>query len=189
VILLLPTTKTLAMIVACASTASGCFPATITSWHSNKFLTRRVRRDSGAGEHSTRGGHRVPGVSGATCPVPAPPLRLGIACDVSGSIVVVLLPTKGDGLLLRAVGLASIGVGLFGGLIAIIPFRRGERWAWWALWFYPVFWTVHLVGGLPPGKDHVHQVGFIALSLSGLLLAARRHFRTLRPAPARPSLP
>jgi hypothetical protein len=103
-------------------------------------------------------------------------------------IVVVLLPTEGDGLLLRADGLAVIGVGLFGGLIALIPFRRGERWAWWALWFFPVFWTVHLVGGLPLGEDHVHQVGFLALSLAGLLLPARAYLRTSRPGPARPRL-
>ena len=65
----------------------------------------------------------------------------------------------------------SLGV-----LIAVLPFRRRERWAWWALWFYPAFWTVHLVGNLPPGKDHVHQVVFIALSLIGLVLPLRTFF-------------
>jgi len=79
--------------------------------------------------------------------------------------------------------------GMFGGLIAIIPFRRRERWAWWALWFYPVFWTVHLVGGLPPGRDHLHQVVFIALSLVGLLAVASSAVlprpRRLRPGHAR----
>jgi len=45
------------------------------------------------------------------------------------------------------------------------------------LWFYPVFWTVHVVGGLPPGKDHVHQVVFLALSVAGLLLPVRPYFR------------
>jgi hypothetical protein len=99
------------------------------------------------------------------------------AAILAFGIVAVLLPVDGDALLLRADGLASIGLGLFGGLIAIIPFRRGERWAWWALWFYPVFWTVHLVGGLPPGRDHLHQVVFIALSLAGLLLPVRPYFR------------
>jgi hypothetical protein len=120
-------------------------------------------------------------------------MRVGWICQTLVSaailafgIVVVLLPMEGGGLLLRADGLALIGVGLFGGLIAIIPFRRRERWAWWALWFYPVFWMVHLVGGLPPGKDHLHQVVFIALSLVGLLLPVRPYFRALAPAPARP---
>jgi hypothetical protein len=56
----------------------------------------------------------------------------------------VLPPVVGGNLLLAATGLASIGLGLFGGLIALIPFRRREAWAWWALWFYPVFSTVHL---------------------------------------------
>jgi len=59
-------------------------------------------------------------------------------------------------------------------LITVIPFRRRERWAWFALWFYPVFWTVHLVARLPPGKDHVHQVAFVALSLAGLLMTLRQ---------------
>jgi hypothetical protein len=99
------------------------------------------------------------------------------AAILAFGIVAVLLPVDGDALLLRADGLASIGLRLFGGLIAIIPFRRGERWAWWALWFYPVFWTVHLVGGLPPGRDPLHQVVFIALSLAGLLLPVRPYFR------------
>jgi hypothetical protein len=78
--------------------------------------------------------------------------------------------------LLRADGVASIGLGLFGVLITVIPFRRRERWAWFALWFYPAFWAVHLIGRLPPGKDHVHQVVFIVLSLVGLLMAVRQFF-------------
>lgn len=61
------------------------------------------------------------------------------------------------------------GLGLFGGSVALFPFRRRERWAWWAFWFYPVFWLTHLIGQLPPGKDHIHQVVFPVLSLVGLL--------------------
>ena len=61
-------------------------------------------------------------------------------------------------------------------LFTTIAYRRRERWAWFALWYYPVFWTAHLVGGLPPGKDHVHQVVFIVVSLAGLLLPVREFF-------------
>lgn len=93
--------------------------------------------------------------------------------------VVALVPMSGSDPLMRANGLASIGVGLFGGLIALIPSRRRERWAWFALWFYPVFWVAHLVGGLPPGKDHIHQVVFIVLSLLGLLLPSWDFFRSV----------
>jgi len=92
-------------------------------------------------------------------------------------IVVALVPPGGDVLLYRTDALATAGLGFFGGLIAVLPFRRQERWAWLALWFYPVFWSAHLVFGLPPGKDHVHQVVFIVLSLAGLLIPVREFFR------------
>ena len=82
----------------------------------------------------------------------------------------------GDAGLYRADGLASAGLGLFGLLIVLVPYRRRERWAWYALWFYPLFWAAHLIGNLPPGNDHVHQVVFIALSLAGLLLPVRAFF-------------
>ncbi|MTD54714.1 hypothetical protein [Amycolatopsis pithecellobii] len=110
-------------------------------------------------------------------------VRVGGGCLVVVSagilgfgLVTALVPTSGDALLYRADGLASIGVGLFGGLIAVLPFRRLERWAWFALWFYPLFWAAHLIFSLPPGKDHIHQVVFIVLSLAGLLAPAREFF-------------
>ncbi|MGW4528833.1 hypothetical protein [Amycolatopsis sp. NPDC004378] len=101
-------------------------------------------------------------------------VSLGIA---GFGIVVAIVPPADDALLYRADGLASIGVGLFGGLLALVPYRRRERWAWIALWFYPLFWLAHLLGGLPPGKDHVHQIAFIALSLVGLMLPSRQFLR------------
>ena len=107
-------------------------------------------------------------------------LRVGWICLLVVSVgilafglVAVAVPGAGDRGLLRADGLASVGLGLFGVLMAAIPFRRGERWAWYAFWFYPVFWAVHLVWRLPPVRDHVHQVVFIVLSLVGLLSTAR----------------
>lgn len=111
------------------------------------------------------------------------PLRIGWICLAIVSVgilafgaVIAVAPMGADELLYRADGLASIGLGLFGGLLSVIPFRRRERWAWYALWFYPVFWMIHLVGGLPPGTDHVHQVVFIILSLVGLLLPVKAFF-------------
>ncbi|GAA1024580.1 MULTISPECIES: hypothetical protein [Amycolatopsis] len=92
-------------------------------------------------------------------------------------IVVLVAPPAGDALLYRTDALATAGLGLFGGLTAVIPFRAGERWAWFALWFYPVFWLAHLIFRLPPGADHVHQIVFVVLSLAGLLAPARAFFR------------
>lgn len=110
-------------------------------------------------------------------------MRIGWICLVvvgagvlAFGVIAATVPMSDDRLLMRADGLASLGVGLFGVLITLIPFRRAERWAWCALWFYPAFWTLHLVGRLPPGKDHVHQVVFIVLSLVGLLSPIRAFF-------------
>lgn len=77
---------------------------------------------------------------------------------------------------LRALGIATTGMGFFGTVITLMSYKRKERWAWFVLWYYPIFWTVHLVGGLPPGNDHVHQVVFIILSLLGLMLPIRQFF-------------
>jgi len=100
---------------------------------------------------------------------------IGVAILVFG-LIAALMPASAGPPYMRAIGVASIGMGLFGLLIATIAYRRRERWAWFALWYYPVFWAAHLVGGLPPGKDHVHQVVFIVLSLVGLLLSVREFF-------------
>ena len=100
---------------------------------------------------------------------------IGLAILVFG-LIVTLIRTSSDPPYLRAIGVASIGMGLFGLLITTFAYRRRERWAWFALWYYPVFWTAHLVGGLPPGKEHVHQGVFIVVSLAGLLLPVREFF-------------
>ena len=100
---------------------------------------------------------------------------IGVAILVFG-LIAAMVPASSDPLYLRAIGVASIGMGLFGLLISTIAYRRRERWAWFALWYYPVFWTAHLLGGLPPGKEHVHQLVFIVLSLAGLLLPVREFF-------------
>jgi hypothetical protein len=100
---------------------------------------------------------------------------IGLAILLFG-VISALMPASGGPPYLRAIGVASIGMGLFGLLITLIAYRRRERWAWFALWYYPLFWTWHLVGGLPPGKDHIHQVVFIVVSLAGLLLPVREFF-------------
>jgi uncharacterized membrane protein HdeD (DUF308 family) len=106
---------------------------------------------------------------------------VGIAILLFG-VIAAAIPASSDAPPWRSIGVASIGMGLFGLLITVIAYRRRERWAWFALWYYPVFWTIHLVGGLPPGKEHIHQFVFILLSLAGLLLPVREFF-SRNPAP------
>jgi MFS family permease len=111
------------------------------------------------------------------------PLLIGRIClgIVSAGLlvfgaIVAAVPMGADVGLYRANGLATFGLGLFGGLLVLGPYRRVELWAWYALWFYPLFWAAHLIGQLPPGTDHIHQVVFIALSLTGLLVPVRIFF-------------
>jgi hypothetical protein len=99
----------------------------------------------------------------------------GAAILVFGLIVAVW-PGPSNALFLRAIGVASMGMAIFGIMITLLPYRRRERWAWFALWYYPVFWSAHLLGGLPPGQEHVHQVVFILISLVGLLLPVNAFF-------------
>jgi hypothetical protein len=100
---------------------------------------------------------------------------ISMAIFVFGLITTVW-PGSSNPLFLRANGVASMGMGLFGVMITVIPYRRRERWAWVALWYYPIFWSAHLLGNLPPGQDHVHQIVFIILSLASLLLSVSAFF-------------
>jgi uncharacterized membrane protein HdeD (DUF308 family) len=78
--------------------------------------------------------------------------------------------------LLQSIGVATTGMGIFGIMITLRAYRKREKWAWFTLWYYPIFWTIHLAGGLPPGNDHIHQIVFIIISLLGLLLPVRQFF-------------
>ncbi|RKN82054.1 hypothetical protein D7M11_18415 [Paenibacillus ginsengarvi] len=105
-------------------------------------------------------------------------LITGIGILIFGILVSVYPQTAGsyDLGLVRALGIATTGMGLFGTMITLLSYRRKERWAWFILWYYPIFWTLHLVGGLPPENDHIHQVVFIVISLLGLIIPFRQFF-------------
>lgn len=60
-------------------------------------------------------------------------LIVGIGILIFG-VVAAVAPWAGDEQLMRADGAAAIGMGLFGVLITLLPFRCGERWAWYAQW-------------------------------------------------------
>ena len=101
---------------------------------------------------------------------------IGVAILIFG-LIVAIWPFSSDPSYSRAIGVAYIGMGLFGTVIPVTAYRRAERWAWFALWYYPIFWSAHVLGRLPPDKDHVHQVVFIALSVAGLLTPVKRVFQ------------
>src|SRR5690348_13632279 len=62
-------------------------------------------------------------------------------------LIAAVHPVGPERALFRSVGVASVGMGLFGIVITVKGYRQRRVWAWaWlALWYYPVFWSVHLV--------------------------------------------
>ena len=109
-------------------------------------------------------------------------LIVGLATLGFGLVVFAFFAGGSDGPYVRSIGAASIGMGIFGVMITMNAFRRRQRWAYFCLWYYPIFWTAHLLGNLPPGHDHIHQVVFIMLSLLGLLLSLPHFFPGMRKA-------
>jgi uncharacterized membrane protein HdeD (DUF308 family) len=57
---------------------------------------------------------------------------IGVAILLFG-LITTAVPASSDSPYMRAIGVASIGMGLFGLLITTIAYRRRERWAWFAL--------------------------------------------------------
>jgi hypothetical protein len=48
-------------------------------------------------------------------------------------------------LALRLRGSFVLGMVVFGLAIILIPLRKGERWAWYVLWYYPIFFAIHVI--------------------------------------------
>ena len=65
-------------------------------------------------------------------------------------------------------------------VLILIPFRRGERWAWFTLWMLPLSWLS--LFALAP--DLPFYLGLAVVTGSGLVLPFRRFF----PGPGQSSL-
>jgi hypothetical protein len=85
----------------------------------------------------------------------------------------------------RSGGIYLILVSALWAVITLIPYRRGERWAWWTMWTFPV-WTlliavmflfIELQPHAPPPPSAVSGWVFFGLT-SLLLIGSRRGFRT-----------
>jgi hypothetical protein len=64
----------------------------------------------------------------------------------------------------------GVGMALLTGVIAVIPFRAGQRWAWAVLWVWPMFFAVHVIA-----LGTVVPDGILALISAGALIASRPH--------------
>jgi uncharacterized membrane protein HdeD (DUF308 family) len=61
--------------------------------------------------------------------------------------------------------------------MAAFPYRKGERWAWFAAWTVPVLLAIQLGNGIRSGGlGWQVDAAFIPVALAGLLLPFRRFF-------------
>ena len=74
--------------------------------------------------------------------------------------------------LMGALGVTWVGFNLFALILTLIPFRRGERWAWFTLWMLPLLWLSQFV--LAP--DLSYYLVLAIISTVGLILPYRRFF-------------
>ncbi len=59
-------------------------------------------------------------------------------------------------------------------IILFKSFRKGEQWAWWALWLLPLLWLSHFL--VNPAT--VHNLVIAVIMALGLILPYRRFFST-----------
>ena len=71
-----------------------------------------------------------------------------------------------------ALGITWVGFNLFALILTLIPYRRGERWAWFTLWMLPLLWLSQFA--LSP--DLSYYLVLAIISTVGLILPYRRFF-------------
>ena len=69
-------------------------------------------------------------------------------------------------------GISWVGFEILALVIILVPFRRGERWAWWTLWLLPALWVCLFV----LSADLIGLLVLALISVTGLLLSWRRFF-------------
>ena len=70
-----------------------------------------------------------------------------------------------------ALGTALVGFNVLALVVILVPFKRRERWAWFALWMLPLQWLSQFVF-LPD----LAYLMLAVLTMVGLLLPYRRFF-------------
>jgi hypothetical protein len=73
--------------------------------------------------------------------------------------------------IMGALGTALVGFNLLALVITLVPYKRGEKWAWFTLWLLPLGWVSQFVF-LP----HIAYLVLAVLTAVGLALPFRRFF-------------
>jgi hypothetical protein len=95
-------------------------------------------------------------------------------------------PTELD-LDIRFRGTVVLGMVIFSLAITLFAFRTGARWAWYALWYWPLFFLLHVAAF----GTWLPDLPFAVLAAGSLLLSTRRYLsrtqRLVDSGPARSS--
>jgi hypothetical protein len=73
--------------------------------------------------------------------------------------------------IMGALGTALVVLNVLALVMSLIPYRRGERWAWFTLWMLPLLWVSQFV--FAPDLTYLMLA---ALTTVGLLLPYRKFF-------------
>ena len=72
---------------------------------------------------------------------------------------------------LRFRGTLVLGMVLFSLAITLFAFRKGERWAWFVLWYWPLFFLLHVAAF----GTWLPDLPIAVLTAGSLLLSMRRY--------------
>jgi hypothetical protein len=76
---------------------------------------------------------------------------------------------------LALLGITWTAFGLLAVIISVVPYRRGDRWAWYALWLVPITFGGAAIRMLLDQYDAGFWVaGYTAVAIVGLLIPIRR---------------
>jgi hypothetical protein len=82
--------------------------------------------------------------------------------------------------IMGALGTALVGFNVLALVMTLVPYKRGERWAWYTLWLLPLQWISQFV--------FLPDVSYLILALLttvGLVLPYRRFFSSSQEEPSR----
>lgn len=111
-------------------------------------------------------------------------MLLGISFSASPGSALGPFSTLAEELRARFFGLALIGLTVFGLAIILNSYRKGERWAWYTLWYYPILFASIFANYSSDAYWAANSSLFLVLSLIGLLLSYRKFFPKTRVTPS-----
>lgn len=79
--------------------------------------------------------------------------------------------------LFHGIGLFALGLGTFTIAVSYKPYRKGERWSWYIIWYLPIVLSLSTIANyVDGGQSWPLDLVLLLVSLAGLLLPYRKFF-------------